>query len=474
MRSRVYPRDSNPRDVLMTAAAFDWNGEPVVVLTSRDVTDSERARVESEAIVNHASVGIALVRDGRFERVNPQLERMVGRPPGSLVGQPAAVLFSSEARLADFLSRADPVLARGEVFEVERWTERADGSALLVQLRGAAMDPAHPVAGGSIWVVNDLTTRHEAEHTLARAKQQAEAASRAKSAFLASMSHEIRTPLNGVLGLAELLRDTPEHDHTRRRHYLGHLIEASQALGGIVTDVLDLSRIEADKLQVEREPFDLHTLLQSVAASHRALCEAKGLSLDAHMHPDVPQQVRGDAQRLRQILANYLGNAVKFTERGGLSLRVLPLAAPMLRLEVQDSGIGIAVDAQARLFEPFSQADSSTTRRYGGSGLGLSICRELARLMGGRGGHAQRTGPWGRCSGPSCRCPRWRRRRCARSPTTRNPWPGWWRWWPRTTRSTCSSPNTCCCAWARGWNRPKTACRRCSGRKRWRPSCTWC
>ncbi|EHR73787.1 signal transduction histidine kinase [Burkholderiales bacterium JOSHI_001] len=392
LRSRIYPREGAPREVLITAAAFDWNGEPVAVITTRDITDSEHARVESEAIVNHASVGIALVRDGRFVRVNPQLERMFGRPAGSLAGQATASLFRSDGHHADFVALADPALARGEVYEVERWTERADGSALLVQLRGAAMDPAEPVAGGSIWVVNDVTTRHEAEHALARAKQQAEAASHAKSAFLASMSHEIRTPLNGVLGLAELLRDTPENDHARRRHYLGHLIDASEALGGIVTDVLDLSRIEADKLQVEHEPFDLHALLQAVAASHRALCEAKGLSLHAHIAPEVPPQVRGDAQRLRQILANYLGNAVKFTERGGLRLRVLPLDAPLLRLEVQDSGIGIAPEAQARLFQPFSQADSSTTRRYGGSGLGLSICRELARLMGGRVGMSSTPG----------------------------------------------------------------------------------
>jgi CheY-like chemotaxis protein/nitrogen-specific signal transduction histidine kinase len=241
------------------------------------------------------------------------------------------------------------------------------------------------VERGSIWVVEDITERRRAEQELAEAKLQAEAASHAKSAFLASMSHEIRTPLNAVLGLAHLLRQAGEQP-AQREQYLAHLTDAAQALAGIVSDVLDLSKIEAAKLQLEQVPFDLHALVDEVQRSQGALCEARGLQLHCKVDPAVPRHVQGDPVRVRQILANYLGNAVKFTERGTVTLRVLPLGGERVRLEVTDTGIGIDPATQARLFQPFAQADSSTTRRFGGTGLGLSICHELALLMGGQVG----------------------------------------------------------------------------------------
>jgi len=217
---------------------------------------------------------------------------------------------------------------------------------------------------------------------VSRARDEAEAASRAKSAFLANTSHEIRTPLNGLLGLARLAR-RPELDEARRRQYLEQIAESAETLSAIISDVLDLSKIEAGRLDIEHVAFDLHALLESLRRVHDTLADARGLGFALHVDAGVPQWVWGDPVRVRQVLVNYLSNALKFTERGEVSLHAGVAAGGALRFEVRDSGPGIAPEVRARLFQPFMQADQSTTRRFGGSGLGLSICHELAALMGG-------------------------------------------------------------------------------------------
>jgi signal transduction histidine kinase/CheY-like chemotaxis protein len=223
------------------------------------------------------------------------------------------------------------------------------------------------------------TTRAAAE--LAESRDDAEAASRAKSAFLTMMSHELRTPLNGVLGMAHVLSLTDLD--ARQRSHLEIIGSSGRSLLLILNDILDLSKIEAGKLEVETVPFALVELLESVAALWAAPAAEKGLKLNLHLDGDIPDWATGDPTRLRQVITNLLSNAVKFTDQGAIWLRANASRDGQLIFEVADTGAGIPRDVQTRLFSDFSQADASTSRKFGGTGLGLSISRKLCRLMGG-------------------------------------------------------------------------------------------
>ena len=222
---------------------------------------------------------------------------------------------------------------------------------------------------------------------LERARDAAQAADQAKSQFLAVMSHEIRTPLNSVLGFGELLLDTPIDD--QQRDFVTRINESSEALLMLINDILDLSRIEAGGVDLEQRPFDLRKLIAAVNHTFHPRAVAKDLVFDAQIDEAVPALVMGDEHRIRQVLTNYIGNAVKFTARGGVSVaaRVEPApgetSAVMLHVSVRDTGIGIPKDRMDRLFKTFSQVDASTTRKYGGTGLGLAIVKRLAEMMGG-------------------------------------------------------------------------------------------
>ena len=278
---------------------------------------------------------------------------------------------------------------------------RYDGSMFLCRLLARAVDPHHPNGGSTIWIADDVTERRGVEAALAKARDEAEAASQAKSAFLANTSHEIRTPLNALVGLARLARQ-PDLDDDRRGQYLDQIVDSAKLLSAIISDILDLSKVEAGKLRLETVPFDLHALLGNLHRGSLAPAEARGLTLHLDIDGGLPQRVLGDPVRVRQIVGNFLSNALKFTATGSVSLRARPARAlrngtpdPLasgarLRIEVVDTGPGIDRATQARLFQPFTQGDESTTRRYGGTGLGLSICRELATLMSGEVGvHSQ-------------------------------------------------------------------------------------
>lgn len=377
-------RDGQPIPMLVSGARFVMDRRDYLVINARDMSDAERARLEREAILDNASIGIAMTRDKRFQMVNPAFEAMFGWPDGSIVGQPGEVVWPNAEAYAEISRRVGPVLARGEQVEIECEMRRRDGSGFLCRVLARAVDPTHPSRGGTIWMLEDVTERRRVDEALARARDAAEAANRAKSAFLANTSHELRTPLNGLLGLAQLAR-RPETDPLRRSQYLDQIVDSAQSLALIVSDILDLSKIEAGKLALDSEPFELPALLRTVQRGYAALAAGRSLSLALELDPRLGR-VRGDALRVRQILTNYLSNAIKFSFEGGVRLVARREAGAGVRFEVHDTGPGIDAATQARLFQPFTQADDSTTRRFGGTGLGLSICRELAQLMGGEVG----------------------------------------------------------------------------------------
>lgn len=216
---------------------------------------------------------------------------------------------------------------------------------------------------------------------LMAAKEQAEAANEAKTRFLANMSHEVRTPLNGVLGMAQVMAaDTLSEPQAKR---LRILTESGQALLALLNDILDIARLETRAVRLRAEIFDLAPLVEASCAAFSGAAAAKGLNLSVDIAPDLRGRWTGDPMRLRQVLGNLVANAVKFTDEGGVTVRVRPATKGGLRFEVEDTGMGVALEHQTELFKTFSQVDSSLTRAHDGAGLGLSICRELVELMGG-------------------------------------------------------------------------------------------
>ncbi|MCG2586120.1 response regulator [Massilia sp. TS11] len=338
----------------LAAFAFDtW-------LESPDRTQALR-RLLGAAGVALAAFGLALGQAGRHRR-------RLGEPVTAITRQILGIAANQDYTQRLQHERHDELGAMIDAI-----------NALLAQIEGR---------GAALTLHRDELERQVSVRTeqLEKAKNAAEAASRAKSAFLATMSHEIRTPMNGVLGMTELLLSTKLSEE--QRNYTSMVQRSGEHLLVLINDILDFSKIEAGKLSVEYIHFNLADLLDDIDHVFTPQAQAKGLSFVLDAAHDLPLAVCGDPNRLRQVLANLLGNAIKFTERGQVALSVRLTQedgqAAALRFEVKDTGIGIARDARTRIFEAFSQADNSTTRKYGGTGLGLAIAKQLVELMGGR------------------------------------------------------------------------------------------
>jgi PAS domain S-box-containing protein len=316
---------------------------------------------------------------------SPSSTHVLGYEPADVLGSKLTDLLHPNDKARVVQAFADIFSRPGETAELKFRMRHSDGT--WVTMEGTVLNlVSDKTVGGFVVNTRDVTERERVDAELASARDAALEASRMKSQFLASMSHEIRTPMNAVIGLSELLMDTPLNAEQRR--YAGGVQTAADGLLGIINDILDFSKVEAGKLQVESVDLDLGLLLEDVVALFAETAQARGLELLVHRHLGLPTALRGDPTRLRQVLVNLVSNAVKFTSVGEVVLAASLVAdgpaTATVRFEVSDTGLGIAPEDQARMFDPFSQADSSTTRRFGGTGLGLAIVKQLVDLMGGQ------------------------------------------------------------------------------------------
>jgi PAS domain S-box-containing protein len=319
---------------------------------------------------------------GIIADVNKQMEALTGCTRDELIGAPFKTFFTDPDRAEAGISLA---LSKRKVSDYELTARDRDGKETVVSYNATTLYDRDRRLQGVFAAVREITERKQYEQSLREATRKAEKASGAKSEFLANMSHEIRTPLNAVIGLGYLLEHTTLNED--QRQLLSKIQFGGRALLGVINNVLDLSKIEAGEMSLEDEPFDLPELVRDLGQMLAPQAAAKGIEWVVQCAPSMPRIVRGDASRLRQILTNLLGNAIKFTQTGHVELKAFCTEQSSdrirLRCTVQDTGMGIDPAALERLFTPFTQADASTTRRFGGTGLGLSIARRFVELMGG-------------------------------------------------------------------------------------------
>ena len=324
------------------------------------------------------------VRDGSFAYLNPAFEALTGFSRELWLGQAFLQLCLADDRPRAIAAIHQVVIGEGNrIFRLNVRTKSGEHCCLEVELRLYTRPGSAPQILG---VARDTTQHDRTERDLRAAKEAAEAASREKSEFLANMSHEIRTPLNGVIGMTGLLLETDLD--LQQRDYVETIRTSGDTLLTLINDILDFSKIESGRLELENQPFSLRESISSNLDLVAAAAAEKGLALACHFPPDLPEQVVGDVTRFRQILVNLLSNGVKFTEKGRVDVlvewqRTGPERAE-LEVQVRDTGVGIPEDRIDHIFEAFSQADASTTRRFGGTGLGLTISKHLTELMGGR------------------------------------------------------------------------------------------
>jgi len=356
---------------------------------AHDITETKKAEERFRRLVLSAPDAMIIVTAGGVIRlVNEQTERLFGYPGDELIDQPIEVLVPPELRVRHSEHRhgylTDPDI-RGVGVGLEMFGMRADGTQFPIEVRLAPLDTEEGMLISA--AVRDITERKEVEQDLAAARDEALAAVRLKSQFVAMVSHEIRTPMNGVIGLTNLMLDT-ELQPTQRR-YTEAIRTSGRALLAIINDILDFSKIEAGKVILVDSEFELGKLVEEVAHVAAEAARDKRLEILNYYPAHVPQTVRGDEGRIRQVLLNLLGNAVKFTQDGEVLLRLdttptTSAARQEFTFSVTDTGVGIAPEYLSRLFEPFVQADGTTSREFGGTGLGLTISHQLVELMAGR------------------------------------------------------------------------------------------
>ncbi len=367
-----------------------------------DISARKHAEEQFREVVEAAPNGILVAnQEGVITLVNAQLERYFGYDRQELIGQPVELLLPERFRAQHPAHRASfyhNPQARAMGSGRDLFGCRKDGSEFPLEI---GLSPIRTAHGTQILAsIVDITSRKQGEIQLKETAQELASknirlleanqavlnATRAKSEFLATMSHEIRTPMNAIVGMAELLQETSLTPD--QANYVGRFSRAAATLLDLINAILDLSKIEAGYMSLESVPFDLHSLVDTIADLMVGKALAKRLELLVLVHPDVPHGVVGDPTRLNQVLVNLVGNAVKFTESGHVMIKIEPAgeqaAAHALRFSVSDTGIGIPPDKVGTIFEPFTQVDSTTTRKYGGSGLGLNISKRIVELMGGR------------------------------------------------------------------------------------------
>jgi PAS domain S-box-containing protein len=344
----------------------------------RDQQFYTRSLIESNIDALMATDPSGIITD-----VNKQMEALTGCTRDELIGAPFKDYFTDPERAEAAIKL---VLSEKKVTDYELTACARDGKRTVVSYNATTFYDRNRTLQGVFAAARDVTERKRVEAELRAAKAVAESASQTKSDFLASMSHEIRTPMNAIIGIADLLAKTPLAPEQDK--YVQIFRRAGDNLLNLINDILDLSKVEASQLELERTGFSLNDHLEKVTEMVVDRAHEKGLALVCEIAPNVPNDLVGDPTRLRQVLLNLLSNAIKFTESGEVSLRVAPDAdssvPTALRFTVSDTGIGIPGDKLGQVFERFTQADSSTTRRFGGSGLGLTISKRLVELMGGR------------------------------------------------------------------------------------------
>jgi PAS domain S-box-containing protein len=338
---------------------------------------------EQLAILESATLGIAFIKNRIIMRTNSRLDELFGFGRREQIGQPTRIWYPDDESHAA-VGEAYEQLARGETHQRELLLRRKNGDLFWCRLSGRAVQ-AGDLSRGTVWMLEDITERRRAEDEIREARHRAEEATEMKSMFLANMSHEIRTPMNAIIGLSDLVLRTPLN--AKQRDYMTKVHQAGTALVDVINGILDFSKIEAGRLDLESIDFGMDQVIANVITMTAQRAHAKGLEFLTQVSPAIPPSLRGDPLRLGQVLTNLVDNAVKFTERGEIRLTVDMLEQRneevQLTCAVRDTGIGMTPEQTAKLFQPFTQADMSTTRTHGGTGLGLTISRRLVEAMKG-------------------------------------------------------------------------------------------